>query len=216
MYCPNCGVQTKSDFCPSCGFEMALAKSNVSKYNAQGFMQSRKIAKYTEAELKEMDKKADIAVATMTAGGVATGLVPIVVDIPAFATALGVGVVALGKCYMYEITKEEAADLIRQFFKAASFSLAMAFVGTKITLSAFKITPFAPVVYISDAVICGSIAFAVGQTAKNFLSRKAQGKTASPEEIKVWMEEGRKEGKKVARRIAEKKAKELEKKLKKK
>ena len=148
MYCPNCGVQTKSDFCPSCGFEMALAKSNVSKYNAQGFMQSRKIAKYTEAELKEMDKKADIAVATMTAGGVATGLVPIVVDIPAFATALGVGVVALGKCYMYEITKEEAADLIRQFFKAASFSLAMAFVGTKITLSAFKITPFAPVVYI--------------------------------------------------------------------
>ena len=166
--------------------------------------------KYSEEELLGMDENADIAITTMTIAGVGMGFAPVFLDVAALMVAMGAGVVAIGKCYDLQLTKDDAADLIRQFFKAAGLTFSMVFAGQKITASFLKSNPvtYLPTM-VADAVMCGSIAFAVGGTSKRYFHRVAAGKKVSESEMKAWMNEGKKAGKDVASQYAREKAKEF-------
>lgn len=167
--------------------------------------------KYTADEILAMDKKADVAITTMTLAGVGIGFAPVIIDIAAFMAAMGTGVVAIGKCYYQELTKDDAGELIKKFFMAAGTTLAMVSVGQKLVTSVLKsnAVTYVPAM-VADAVICGATAFAVGTTSKNYFHRRAEGKKASEKDIKKWMKEGKIEGKKVAKKMANEKKKEIE------
>ncbi|MBR5287438.1 MAG: DUF697 domain-containing protein [Clostridia bacterium] len=168
-------------------------------------MESKKMMKkFTPEQLQEMDRKADLAVNAMMVAAVGLGVVPILLDMVAVSAAMGAGVIAIANCYDLQLTKDDAADLIKQFFKAAGTSYSIMFMGVKITNSLLKSNPVTYVPFlIADGVVCGAAAFAVGMTAKNFFHRRAQGKKATKEEMKQWMKEGQKMGKELARKPAE-------------
>ena len=168
--------------------------------------------KYTPEEIEAMAQKADKAVMAMTLTGVGIGFAPVGIDIAAFMALMGTGVVSIGACYGLELNKEEAGELIKHFFKAAGLTLSMVMVGSKLVYSLMKSNPVTYLPFmIADAVIDGTTAYAVGSTSRNYFQRKAQGKKATEEEIKRWMEEGKIKGKKVAKQAAEEKAQEIRK-----
>ena len=165
------------------------------------------VKKYTENEMAEMTKKAQTALKTMTVAGVGIGFAPVMVDIAALMTAMGAGVVAIGKCYGFNLDKQGAGDLIKQFFKAAGTTYAFVFAGQKIAASFLKSNPVSYIpAMISDAVMCGAIAYAVGSTSEKYFRRKAEGSKATADDIKRWMEEGKREGKAVSKKHAEEQA----------
>lgn len=53
------------------------------------------------------DQDADVAIKTMMAAVVGTAIVPAHVNWALTASAMGVGAVAIGKCYGVELTKDE-------------------------------------------------------------------------------------------------------------
>ena len=167
-------------------------------------MESKKmVKKYTPEQIQEMDKKADLAVGTMMAAGVGIGLAPVLLDMVTVSAVMGAGVIAVSACYGQQLTKDDAAELIKQFFKAAGTSYSIMFMGVKITNSLLKSTPVTYLPFmIADAVVCGAASFAVGITAKNFFHRRAQGKKVTPEEMKQWMKEGNEQGKALAKKSA--------------
>lgn len=167
--------------------------------------------KYTPEEMKIMEENADKAITTMTVGAVGIGFAPVFVDVTALMIGLGVGVVAIGKCYDLKLTKDDAGDLIKQFFKAAGLTYSMIFAGQKITTSLLKSNPVSYIPsMIADAAMCGSIAFAVGSTSKRYFQRLAEGKKVTASDMKKWMKEGKETGKDVAKNMAKDKAKEFE------
>lgn len=166
--------------------------------------------KYTDEEIKQMDSKAEDAIFYTTTVATGLGFVPIGFDLAVFAGTVGVGVVSVGKCYDFTISKGEAGELIKEFMKAAGLTYAFLTTGGKIITSLFKSNPvsYLPVA-IADAALCGATAYALCSTAKEYFRRKAQGKQATREEIKRWMEEGKIKGRAIARKAAEEKAKEI-------
>ncbi len=166
--------------------------------------------RYTEESLLGMDKKANKAVMAMTGAGVGVGFVPVMVDVAVLMAAMGGGVVSIGTCYDMRLTKEDAAELIKEFFKAAGMTFSMVFAGQKITASILKSNPVTYVpTMIADAAMCGTIAFAVGETSKKYFRRLASGKTVSKNDMKKWMTEGKKNGKSIAKEYAEQQAKDI-------
>lgn len=167
------------------------------------------VKKYTEKQLKDMDDGADGALILMTEGAVVIGFLPVMVDIGVLMTAMGAGVVSIGKCYGCALTKGDAGELIKQFFKAAGMTFSFIFAGQKIVASLLKSNPatYLPTM-IADATMCGATAYAVGSTAKKYFRHMAEGRKATAEDIKHWMEDGKKEGKSVAKQQAEDHAKE--------
>ena len=161
--------------------------------------------RYTEESLLGMDKKANKAVMAMTGAGVGVGFAPVMVDVAVLMAAMGGGVVSIGTCYDMRLTKEDAAELIKEFFKAAGMTFSMVFAGQKITASILKSSD----VMIADAAMCGTIAFAVGETSKKYFRRLASGKTVSKNDMKKWMTEGKKNGKSIAKEYAEQQAKDI-------
>lgn len=163
---------------------------------------------YTETELVAMDSKADVAVKAMTVTGVGIGFAPVMIDIAALMAAMGAGVVAIGACYQMKVNKEDAGELIKQFFKAAGLTFSMVFAGQKIVGSLMKSNPATYLPFmITDAIVCGASAYAVGSTSQKYFRRRAQGKTASAAEIKQWMAEGKQQGKGFAKAQADQRAK---------
>ncbi len=168
--------------------------------------------RYTEESLLGMDKKANKAVMAMTGAGVGVGFAPVMVDVAVLMAAMGGGVVSIGTCYDMRLTKEDAAELIKEFFKAAGMTFSMVFAGQKITASFLKSNPVTYVpTMIADAAMCGTIAFAVGETSKKYFRRLASGKKVSNSDLKKWMAEGKKSGKSIAKEYAEQKAKDMKK-----
>lgn len=168
------------------------------------------VKRYTEEALLDMDRKADTRILAMTGAGVGVGFAPVMLDVAVLMGTMGTGVVSIGACYGMGLTKEDAAELIKQFFKAAGMTFSMIFIGQKFTASLLKSNPVTYVpTMIADAVMCGTVAFAVGSTAKKYFRRLASGKKVSVYDLKKWMAEGKKNGKAVAKEYAEQKAKGL-------
>jgi len=171
-------------------------------------MESKKmVKKFTPEQLQEMDKKADLAISAMMAAAIGIGFAPVMMDMVTVSAAMGAGVVAISKCYDLQLTKDDAAELIKQFFKAAGTSYSIMFMGVKITNSLLKSNPVTYLPFmIADAVVCGAASFAVGTTAKNFFHRRAQGKKVTASEMKQWMKEGQEKGKALAKQSAKEQA----------
>lgn len=171
-------------------------------------MESKKMMKkYTPEQLQAMDKKADLAISAMMATAIGIGVAPFGVDIVATSAAMGGGVVAIGNCYNQQLTKDDAADLIKQFFKAAGTSYSIMYMGMKITDSLLKSNPVTYLPFmIADGIVNGAASFAVGTTAKNFFHRRAQGKKVTASEMKQWMKEGQEKGKALAKQSAKEQA----------
>lgn len=162
---------------------------------------------YSESEIKAMDDAADSSILTMTIVGVGIGFAPVMLDITMFMAEAGIGVVAIGKCYKMKLNKADAGDLIKQFFKAAGLAYSMVFTCEKLGSSALKSNPVSYIpAMIVDAVMCGSISFAIGSTSKRYFKKLAEGKKITDSDIKAWMKEGKKTGKKVAEKYAKEKA----------
>ena len=156
--------------------------------------------KYSEEELQQMKKKASKVVLSMTAGSAGIGAAPVIIDIGAFMVAMGGSVVAIGRCYDFKITKEEAGQLIKQFFCAAGMAFSFIFAGQKIVTSLLKSNPvsYTPSMAV-DAVMCSATAYAIGSTSQQYFHKLAQGKTVSNRELRQWMQEGKKTGKTMAK-----------------
>lgn len=162
---------------------------------------------YSYEELQTMDRRADIAIKTMTTASIGVGFAPVFIDITALMAGIGVGVVAIGKCYAFELTKEEAGELVIQFFKTAGLIYTMIAAGQKLAASFLKSNPltYLPTM-ISDAAMCGAVAFAIGNTSKHYFRHRAEGKIVDASDIRRWMKEGKAEGQSLARREAENRA----------
>lgn len=167
---------------------------------------------YSQSEIEAMNGAADSAILAMTIAGVGIGFAPVMLDIAIFMTEAGIGVVTIGKCYNMKLSKEDAGDLIKQFFKAAGLAYSMVFTCEKLGTSALKSNPVSYIpAMIADAVMCGSISYAIGSTSKRYFRKLAEGKKATDSDIKAWMKEGKKTGKEVAKKYAEEKASSIKK-----
>ncbi|MCR5662089.1 MAG: DUF697 domain-containing protein [bacterium] len=126
--------------------------------------------------INECDRRADDVIAGMVSSMTAGALAPAAINWVIVMSAMGAGVMSIGSCYTIKISKEEAADLIKQFFLSAGLTWCMLNVGAKICAAVFEATGFAyaPVV-VADAVLSASQAFAIGSCAKAYFRKKYQG-----------------------------------------
>lgn len=132
---------------------------------------------YSEGEIKAMDDAADNSILAMTIVGVGIGFAPVMLDITVFMAEAGIGVVKIGKCYNMKLNKADAGDLIEHFFKAAGLAYSMVFTCEKFGSSALKSDPVSYIpTMTADAVMCGSISFAIGSTSKRYFKKLAEGK----------------------------------------
>jgi uncharacterized protein (DUF697 family) len=115
------------------------------------------------------DEKADLAIKAMVGTVVGTAIIPAHVNWALTAAALGSGVIAIGLCYGVKLNKEEAWQLVKQFFLAAGFWFIGMQVSSKIFAMILETTGigYAPAVAL-DAALSGAIAWAIGETAKAY------------------------------------------------
>lgn len=140
--------------------------------------------------IEQCDDEADKRIAYMIAGMVGSAVVPAAINWTILMTAMGAGVVSIGKCYGFSISKDGGADLLKQFFLSAGTTWLMLNVGSKICLSIIQMTGVGYVGAAAvDAVISAAQAYAVGGCAKAYFRKKYQGKSISKEELgKIFKE----------------------------
>ncbi len=139
---------------------IAITENEPGKLNSQ--------AEDNQKELTP-DEQADQVINTMIAGMVGTAVVPVLVSLPIVMTAMGSGVVAIGRCYGTELNRDEAWHLIKQFIHAAGFCFIGCAVGSRVLsmiLTATGAGYFAAVTM--DAAISASLAYAIGACAKAY------------------------------------------------
>jgi uncharacterized protein (DUF697 family) len=118
--------------------------------------------------LDEADDRADDVINTMIATAIGMAVVPVVMT-PAFIAGMGVGVVAIGRCYGVQLTRDEAHKLVKEFFAAAGFSTMAVLATGKLLAAVMAATGigYAGGVVL-DAGASAAIAYAVGGTAKSY------------------------------------------------
>lgn len=115
----------------------------------------------------ESDEKSDQAIIAMVTAVTGTAIIPAHVNWALTATAMGVGVVAIGNCYGVQVNKEEAWQLIKEFIRAAGFWYVGMAVGSKIVAAILSSTGIGHIGAIAlDATISAAIAYATGACAK--------------------------------------------------
>ncbi len=147
--------------------------------------------------IEQCDNEADEKIAYMIAGMVGGAVVPAAINWTIVVTAMGAGVISIGNCYGFSISKEGGADLVKQFFLSAGTTWLMLNVGAKICTAIIQMTGIG---YFGgaavDAVISAAQAYAVGGCAKAYFRKKYQGKSISKEELGKIFKEKFKEYKK--------------------
>lgn len=140
--------------------------------------------------IEQCDKDADEKIGLMIAGMVGGAVVPAAINWTIVITAMGAGVISIGNCYGFSISKEGGSDLVKQFFLSAGTTWLMLNVGAKICTAIIQMTGIG---YLGgaalDAVISAAQAYAVGGCAKAYFRKKYQGKSVSKEELgKIFRE----------------------------
>lgn len=140
--------------------------------------------------IEQCDKDADEKIGLMIAGMVGGAVVPAAINWTIVITAMGAGVISIGNCYGFSISKEGGSDLVKQFFISAGTTWLMLNVGAKICTAIIQMTGIG---YFGgaalDAVISAAQAYAVGGCAKAYFRKKYQGKSVSKEELgKIFRE----------------------------
>ena len=109
------------------------------------------------------DLKANAIITSMSAGTAAIAAMPPVVDMAAFAAAIGGSVVGIAACYDVSITKGDAVKLIVDFIKYGG----IAFTGGKIISGVLKYTGLGYAAGgLIDAALYTTMAYAIGETAR--------------------------------------------------
>lgn len=117
---------------------------------------------------QEQDAKADAVIASMVAAGVGGAVIPVVLTLP-YIAALCAGVVAIGRCYGTELTKDEAWKLVRQLILAAGFTTMAVLTSSKLIAAILASTGVGYLGGVAmDAVSSAAIAYAVGGAAKSY------------------------------------------------
>ena len=126
----------------------------------------------------ECNEKADRAIAAMVATVVGTAAVPAAVNWALTASAMGAGAAAIGKCYGFNLTKNEGWKLVKQFvLGAGAWFLAMN-VSSKIFTALIQSTGIGYGVGVAlDAVTSAAFAWAIGATSKEYFQREYLGKS---------------------------------------
>lgn len=118
---------------------------------------------------REQDEKADNAIRIMVGATAAAAAVPAHVNWAIMASALGVGVVSIGKCYGTALNKDEAWKLVVQFIKGAGIAWAGFAIGYKVLAAIIESTGLG---YFGaaavDVAVSSAIAWAVGACAKAY------------------------------------------------
>lgn len=140
--------------------------------------------------IEQCDDEADKKITYMIAGMVGCAVVPAAINWTILMTAMGAGVISIGNCYGFSITKEGGADLVKQFFLSAGTTWLMLNVGSKIFTAIIQMTGLGYVGGAAvDAIISAAQAYAVGGCAKAYFRKKYQGKSISKEELgKIFKE----------------------------
>lgn len=124
------------------------------------------------------DQDADVAIKTMMAAVVGTAIVPAHVNWALTASAMGVGAVAIGKCYGVELTKDEGQKFVKQFVLSAGMWFLSMNVGSKILSMIMESTGIGYGVGMAiDAATSAAFAWAIGSTAKAYFRNEFLGKS---------------------------------------
>ena len=127
------------------------------------------------------NEKADRAIEVMKCCVVGTGL-PSHVNWTLFASTMGAGVAAIGKCYGFKLTNEEGRELIKQFVLCAGSFFICMHVGSKM-LAALIGSTYIPNVTM-DVSTSAAFAGEIGTTSKEYFQREYLGKSKlSKEEL---------------------------------
>jgi uncharacterized protein (DUF697 family) len=127
------------------------------------------MAMKVEGSMSAADEKADTAIAVMISGMMAAAIIPAHVNWALVAGALGTGVVAIGRCYGVQLSKDEAWQLVKQFFLAAGLTFIGLAVGTKIIAAILSSTGIGHLGAVAlDASVSAALAYAVGGSAKAY------------------------------------------------
>ena len=139
----------------------------------------------TPQELACCDEKADKAIKVMIISIVGGVIVPAAINWGIVAAAMGTGCVAIGKCYGFNLTRNDGWKLVKQFILGAGFMFVALNVGSKILAIVMQATGmgYAGGVVL-DGIISAAQAWAVGGCAKEYFRSQAQGKKASSEKLK--------------------------------
>lgn len=133
--------------------------------------------------LSERDSKADAAIRAMIVAVIGTALVPAHINWALTASAMGVGVIAIGAAYDVKLNKDEAWKYIKQFFLAAgSWFIAMN-IGSKIFSMILSSTGIGHVGAVAlDSAVSSAAAYAIGACSKEYFRRDYQGKSKPSKE----------------------------------
>lgn len=134
--------------------------------------------------IEQCDSDADEKIGLMIAGMVGGAVVPAAINWTIVIAAMGAGVVSIGSCYGYSISKEGGADLVKQFFLSAGTTWLMLNIGAKIFTAIVQMTGIGYVGGAAiDAVISAAQAYAVGGCAKAYFRKKYRGEHISKDEL---------------------------------
>lgn len=125
----------------------------------------------------ECNEKADVAIAAMVGTVLTAVAVPAAVNWAIIATAMGSGVVAIGKCYGFKLTSNEGWKFVKQFVLAAGTCFLGLNVGAKILTALMQFTGFGYGAAVAlDAATTGALAWAIGAAGKEYFQREYLGK----------------------------------------
>ncbi len=129
------------------------------------------------------DEKADNAITAMVTGLVGGAIVPAHINWGIAAAAMGAGVIAIGKAYGFQLSKDDGWKLVKQFFLGAGFFWLAVNVGSKIFAAIAETTGIGYGAGVAlDAAMSGAQAWAVGACAKEYFRREYQGKSKPTKE----------------------------------
>ena len=141
--------------------------------------------------ISECDENANKAIKIMVQAAVATALIPAHVNWTLTATAMGAGVVGIGKAYGVSLTSEEGWKLVKQFIIGAGFWFVSMNIGAKIFAMIAETTGIGYVAgFALDGTISAACAWAIGACAKEFFRKDYLGKgKPTKEELKKIFQE---------------------------
>jgi uncharacterized protein (DUF697 family) len=119
--------------------------------------------------MSNADDCADKVIVGMVGGAVGAAVIPAHVNWAVFASAMGAGVIGIGRCFGVQLNKEEAWQLVKQFVYAAGFAFLGVAVGSKILAAILSSTGIGHVGAVAlDAAISSALAYAIGESAKAY------------------------------------------------
>ncbi len=128
------------------------------------------IAITAQADQKELtpDEQADNVINKMIGAMASTALMQ-GISLPLVMGAMGTGVVAIGRCYGTELNRDEAWQLIKQFFHAAGLCYVGWILGGRILTMIIAATGAGYIAAVTiDATASASLGYAIGAASKAY------------------------------------------------